>query len=368
MSGARFLLLFLGEDDAGWTGWMRLADGLIVERGTNISSLSPIDERDEPENVVLVVPGTDVLLHWVDLPPLAPAQAIAAARLLAAEVSATPPEQLHVAVGVGGGTRCIAVVEADLARSWIEATQAIGYDPDHILPEPLLILPPREGVRRWAHDGLHLLRGRIMAMTAEPALATLAEEEPVETIDSATIEEEIGAALDHMTVDLRQGTFAKRKRWRIDWGLMRRLAAIAIGIFLVTLLIQAVLITRYSMDSSRLEREMDLVARSALPRGVPVNNPSVQLSERLAELRGGGLGFGTSAALLFAAVKDTANVELSQLLFDRDGVLRVTVLAPSNADISALQSRLEAQGLDVDSAAFRSGGGRQMADFVVTTR
>lgn len=367
MSGARFLLLFVGDDDdAGWVGWMRLADGQIVARGANVAGLPPLlEDKGEPERVVLVVPGVDVLLHWIDLPPLAPAQALGAARLLAAEVSATPSDQLHVALGESG---CMAVADADRVGCWIEAAQALGYDPDHLLPEPLLMLPPPAGVRQWARDGLHILRGQSLALAAEPELAALSAEEPIEIVDSAAIESGMGAALDAMSVDLRQGAFAKRKRWRIDWALVCRLAALAGGIFVVTLLIQAVLILRYNFDADRMDREIETVARGVLPRGERIANPSVQLSERLAELRGGGLGFGASAALLFAAVRDTANIELSQLLFDRDGALRVTVLAPSNADIAGLERRLEAQGLAVDSGPIRTGGGRQMADFVVTTR
>ena len=414
MSGARFLLLFIGDDDVP-AGWLRLVDGVVVARGPDVGEL----ERDEiglthlrssraviepvemagrgisrlrfstalepaldtngaiqnhprrhsaDEIVVLVVPGVDVMLHWVDLPPLAPAQALAAARLLAADVSAMPIERLHVALGraSAGSARCMAVADAERVARWIGAAQALGLDPDHILPVPLLILPPEEGVRRWEKGGLHLLRGDKVALAAEPALAALAVEDVAETIDGGDVERGLGEALAAMPVDLRQGGFAKRRRWRIDRALVRRLAMIAGGILVATLLIQAVLILRYNLDADRLDRETEAVALRALPRGGNLVDPSARLAERLAGLRGGGLGFSTTAALFIGAVRDTPNIEVGSLAFDRAGSLRATVLGSSAADLGALEGRIEARGLSVDSGEVRSGGGRQIMEMVVT--
>lgn len=399
MSGARFLLLFIGDDDAP-AGWLRLVDGVVVARGTSfpvapapgsrlrrargqapsgahvsINQTPAFVEREigpslrwGDEVVVLIVPGVDVLLHWVDLPSLAPAQALAAARLLAADVSATPVDRLHVVLGgaSAGSARCMAVADAEVVARWIGAAQALGLDPDHILPEPLLILPPEEGARRWEKGGLHLVRGGRIALAAEPALAALAVEGVAEAIDGDDVERGLGEALAAMPVDLRQGSFTKRRRWRVDGALVRRLAMIAGGILVATLLIQAVLILRYNLDAERLDREAEAVALRALPRGGHLANPSAQLAERLAELRGGGLGFSATAGLFIGAVRDTPNIEVGSLAFDRAGSLRATVLASNAADLGALERRIEGRGLAVDSGEVRSGGGRQIMEMVVT--
>ena len=42
MSGARFLLLFIGDDDEP-AGWLRLVDGVVVARGADVGEV----ERDE---------------------------------------------------------------------------------------------------------------------------------------------------------------------------------------------------------------------------------------------------------------------------------------------------------------------------------
>lgn len=45
MSGARFLLLFIGDDDVP-AGWLRLVDGVVVARGTDCHDVaSPLPFR-----------------------------------------------------------------------------------------------------------------------------------------------------------------------------------------------------------------------------------------------------------------------------------------------------------------------------------
>lgn len=365
MSGGRLLLLFLDDGVAPPMGWLRLTDGQVVARGAGTSGLLPAEAEAE-ERVIAVVPGTDVTIHQVDLPELAPPQAQAAGRLLAAEVSAEPVERLHVAVGdpTGEGARAMAVVSAARMRAWLGQAQALGFDPETMVAEPFL-LPEGEDVLRWDRGDIHVLRGPGIALAAEPAIAAASVGAPAMPIDGAAAEAGFAGALAALPVDLRQGPFARRRRWAIDWGLMRRLALLGVAILGVTLLIQFVLMFRYDLAADAVERETELVAGKALPRAGRIADAPTQLRERLAELRGGGLGYSTMAAGLFAAVRDSANVELSALQFDRDGSLRVTAAAPSPSDLIALTQRLQAQGFVVEAGEARSGGGRQIADITV---
>ncbi len=368
MTGGGFLLLFLADGVDSPRGWMRLRDGVVVSRaGPGTAPTPPEDMADE--RVILVVPGQDVVIHWIELPALAPAQALAAARLMASEVSAAPVDHLHVALGAAvGDARAMALVAPERMAAWLAQAQAMGLDPDAVVPEPLLLLAPETGVVCWQRDGLHLLRGAGVALAAEPDLSALLVDEPPVSIDDAVVETGLGAALDARLLDLRQGPFARRRRWRIDWPLVRRLAMLGGFILLAVLAVQIVLILKYSFAADRLERQTAAVARTALPRVGTISDPPAQLAGRLAELRGSGAGFSASAAAVFAAVRDTANVELSALSFDADGVLRVTATAADPADIAALAKRIEAGGFGVDSGDVRPGGGRQIAELTVRAR
>jgi general secretion pathway protein L len=367
MSGGRYLLLFLSD---ARPGWLRLEDGFVAERGDAGSPPPPPEDVADRHRVVAVVPAEDVAVHWVDLPMLAPAQAAAAARLLAAEASAEPLERLHVAIdnkrGGEAGLRAMAIVSTARMSEWLDQAAALGHDPDHVLPKSLLIDPPETGLRRLRGGGLDIVRGPTAAFAAEPDLVSVAAAgEPIETIENAAFEAALADVLATAPLDLRQGAFARRRRRRVDWRLVRRLALLGAAVVAVTLLIQLTLIMRYSFAADRLEGEAEAVARRALPRAAAIANAPAQLSERLSALRGGGAGFGATAAAAFAAVRDTPNVDLGSLRFDRDGSLQLSVLAGGAGDIAALQQRLAAAGFLVSAGAARPGGGRQVADLTV---
>ena len=94
-------LLFLPAGDAGFR-WLRVGDGGTMARGDGVP------EGDDP--IVAVTPADAVTLHWADLPTRSAAQGVAAARLLAAEASAAPVGELHVAVnnaGIGGPAQTV---------------------------------------------------------------------------------------------------------------------------------------------------------------------------------------------------------------------------------------------------------------------
>jgi general secretion pathway protein L len=140
------------------------------------------------------------------------------------------------------------------------------------------------------------------------------------------------------------------------------------ALLLVSLAVQVAAIARYSFAADAAEAETSRVAAAALPRKARTTNPASALTQRLAELRGGGAGFGATAGALFEAVKGTPNVELSALAFAPDGLLRATVQADSPAAIEALRQRVEASGFAAEAGPPRSGGGRRVADLTVRPR
>lgn len=363
MSGADELLLFAGDA----AGWLRLADGNVVARGAGWQTVPPVED-EEPATVTLVVPGAETAVHWVELPDtLAPAQARGAARLLASEVAAEPLDRLHVALGPvddGNGERCMALIGRELLERWIADCQSLALDPDRIVPEPLLIAPPEHGLRNFARDGVTNMRGDRRAFAAEADLAALlAGDDTVEALSTAEFEAQLAAALSALPVDLRQGDFAKRRRWTIDWSHVRRLAVIGGALLAVTLAIQLALILRYGFAADALEREAAERAREALPGVVEVADPVGQLRARLVEV-GGGPGYSAMAGAIFTAVRETPGAELQSLIFGDDRTVQLAVAA-APTDIAAFQQRLAAAGLSVTPGATRDGGGRQIAEFAV---
>lgn len=368
MSATEGLLIFIDRDNV-FEGWLHLRDG-VAARGAGLEGLpglvDPVAGHALP--VALVVPGDAVSLHWLEVPSgLAPAQAAAAARLIASEVSAQPLADMHVAVGPereDEPLRVVAIAPALAMAEWIALAQAQGLDPDVILPEPLLLLPPEEGFVRYDRGGLPLFRGRADAFAIEPELAEAVLAGAPVQIGDADFEAGLGDALAAVPVNLRQGAFAKRRRWAIDWKTVRRLAMLAAAILLVSLAIQIVTIMRYTFAADALELEAGEIAAAALPGTSPVGDSAAALERRLAELRGSGVGYGAMTSMLFNAVRATPNVQLSRLSFDGDGSLRATVGGDA-ASVAALAASIEAAGFSVEVAPAGVAGGQSTSEIVV---
>jgi general secretion pathway protein L len=286
----------------------------------------------------LAVPGTEVAIHWLDLAAdLTAAQAAAAARLMLADASAEPLAEMHVAAGrQENGLTAVALAPVASMQAWL----ADGFDPDLIVPESLLILPPAEGLRRRGLDH----RGRAQAFSVEPELAALvAGDAAVEEVEEAAFEAGLPEALADPVINLRQGAFAKRRQWRVDSGSVRRVVLLVAALLVVSLLLQIATIMRYSFDADRMEREAAALgpASSARPN------------------------FDLLAPILFDAVRATPNLQLTRLEYRPDGSLSANVQVDSAATLAAFRARAEAGGAVIEGGNLQSTAGQQGAEIVL---
>ncbi|HEX8225611.1 MAG TPA: type II secretion system protein GspL [Allosphingosinicella sp.] len=359
------LLLFLARG-GGIEGWMRIADGAIAARGAGVEG----SEAHRTPPVVAVAPGEAVSLRWLEFPAgLSAAQAAGAARLMAADFSAQPLDELHVAAGreaEEGGTRCVGLVPMETMRLWLADVEAAGFEAERLIPETLLLPAPPEGFATRDAGTLRLYRARDEAFAAEPELGALL------LGGRGTIEvngeDGLAEALAQAPLDLRQGPFARRRDWTVAPARAKRMGVLAAALLLVSLAVHVAAIARYIFAADAAEAETRRIASAALPRSPGVTDPEAALTQRLAELRGGGAGFGATAGAVFDAVKGTPNVELSALAFAPDGTLRATVQADMPAALEALRQRVESAGFVAEAGAPRTGGGRRVADLLVRPR
>ncbi len=348
------LLVFLGTDDNAGAHWLRLdADGAVVGRGAGFG-------QPAGEPVVAVAPGEAVVLHWVELPALAPAQAAAAARMLAADVSAASPASLHVALGApeADGQRAMAIVQAEQMRGWMTALAAAGLEPERMIPEPLLLPLPPEGAAVLEGGGRWLVRGARLGFAAEADLARLMLGETLPVLMEAP-RFHLGA-----TLDLLQGDFAKKRRWRPEAGRLKRLAVLAAAIVITLIGTELAGAFRHGLAADAAERELAAAAQGVLPRGTLVTSPEAQVRARLAAL-GGSSGFGGLAAPLLAALQ--ARPQLALVSLDH-AAGRGLVAGLEGPDAAGLAAALQAAGLNASLGAVREAGGRQQVDMTVQAR
>ena len=361
------LILFLPSDAASWR-WLAVRDELVGDRGEGLPVIAP----DNEVPIVAIAPADAVTLHWADLPDASTAQSVAAARLLVAEASATPLDELHVAVGREADTveRPIAVVRSDRMVAWLAELAGQGVDARALIPSPLLLPRPADGFVAADLGGERVLRSASSGFADEPGLTELITAgAPLETLDPAELEAAIVRATALPPIDLRQGPFARRRRrLALDWALIRRLAALFAAILAVTLLIALVQLVRLNRNAADLEAQADVAARGALPPGLSVSNADRQLDERLLQLRGAGAGFSGTAAAVFAAVRGVPGTEVRTLAFDADGTLRAGISAQGEAQANDLVTRVRDFGFTVRPSTFTRSGAGVTGSLTVTAR
>jgi general secretion pathway protein L len=331
--------------------WRLLSGGAVVGRGDEVAQLP---ETRPWVRIVMAVPGTDVTLRWLELGEgLAPVQAAAAARLQLAEETADPLGDMHAAAGrPERGMTPIALVPAVRMAAWIESARTLALEPDVVLPTPLLLMPPGEGLVRYAGGEVPDYRGSAQAFSVEDALAAMiVRDAAVAEVDEATREAGLAQVLAAPPINLRQGAFQRRREWAIDWVRVRRMSVYAALLLLVSVAIQLVIITRTTFAADRYAAEARELRQATGPSGA--RGAAVQA--RYAPLAGA----------LFGAVRDTPGVELSQMVYQPDGTLRASVLADSSATVDALRTRIGQSGLQAQGDMPTVIGGRTASQITI---
>jgi general secretion pathway protein L len=253
---------------------------------------------------------------------------------------------------------------ADMQR-WLLWAQHHGLDPDIIVPAPLLLPEPEEGLVHGVIGGTAVLRGRDMALPADMALPELIGDAPIKQVAPEAVEAQAIAALDAPPLDMRQGDFAKRVRRALDRGLLRRVALWSALILLVALLTMLVGIVKQHREASRLDRESLALAQQVLPGASDAAQAQIELEGRIAARGAGGRAFTAPVAALLTAMQDAPGVALTSLSRDPDGMVRATLAAAKADDINIVLLALQAAGFTITATPSQDPGGRTLADITV---
>ncbi len=345
--------------------WLRIADGAIVAQGRGGGVRDDDDDR-----IVAVVSAHDVTVHHVDLPDLSEAQVQAAARLLVAAQSAASPQTLHIAVGQtsGAGDRPVVAIDRAGFVTALADLHAMGHDPDVVIAAPLLLARPATGYVRGDFWGETIVRGHDSAFADDPVLTPLLTDGAVTTLARDVLDRDLIDAVLYPEVNLRQGVFAKKRDWALDEVRLRRIGWLALAVAATLLFIQIVQLVRLTMAADRIEADNLVIARAALPPGASVNSPLFDVQAQLTGLRGPGGGMLPMAALVANAAQATTNLELTAIVFDGGGTLRVTARAATVADLALFENRLTTSGLTSASGPAMVDQGRHVRDFTVSMK
>lgn len=368
------LVVFL--DDIYPSRWLRLDGDRVVARGDDLLAI-PRDTAG-PLDVIAVVSGIATVVHWVELPALAPAQAAAAAQLLGSDVCGGEIADTHVALGpiTSDGSRPLALVEKTVMTRWLAALAEADLTTHRIVPMPMLLLEPPTAADIEATPATLLslgtighVRGSGIAISAELALVEIMlAGRAVIAIEAAGFEATLAMALATDTLNLRQGEFAPSRDLTIDRRRLRRIGFTALAAAGVWLAAEVTMLIRDTFAAERIEQQVADAARTVLPRGTAVDSPRAQVLARADQLGASEHGFTALAVPLLEAMRERSNLVLQSLRYTPDTGIAAVIAAPSASDRQALASEIESGGLILTIGDPRDEAGVTIVDVAVRPR
>ncbi|AMK18492.1 MULTISPECIES: type II secretion system protein GspL [Sphingobium] len=349
--------------------WMRVVDGVVTQSGEGANWLAACGLTALPADMVvmLVPPAALVTLHWAHYPELAPRQGRAAARLAALASGIVPADQLFAAANENddpAAAHIVAVAARSDMQHWLLWAQHHGLDPDIIVPAPLLLPEPAEGVARGMLGGEVLLRGEDVAFSGDLA-PILPADAVVEHVTPDQLEERVIAALLSPPLDMRQGDFAKRVRRATDKRTFGRILLWSALVLLVSLLITLIAVVRQHVAASNLDTQSLALARQVVPNAGDLDLAEAEIERQLAARCAGAYAFTAPVAALLGALQDTPGVSLTALSRDPDGMIRATLAAAKVEEINSILLALQGAGFTITATPSQDPGGRALADITV---
>lgn len=379
-----------------------LDDSGVLVRGALAKAAAQTRERE----VTILVPGEQILLTTVRLPPVRQAgRRLQAARYALEDHLADRVENLHFALGPRAdalGATPAAVIDLARMHEYSDAFEAAGLDVVQLCPDALALPPPSDDawqvailgkralVRTGTRSGFacevelwplllqaaetppHSLtvhtadKEKVMAILAAPATEDASDVAPEMLWETYPDDDAVLAAVLHQTantaspMNLRQGAFARASALQAWWQPLRITAGLAAAGLVLA-------VTARGIEDWQLHKRIETLHATSLqafhtafPDEKQINDLRVQAEERIRALRGNGGNSGVFPLLQAVAEVTGAADNLSvQSLQYRGGKLYLSLHGKNVQAVEALRAGFAHQRgttLTVDSADAAADG------------
>lgn len=372
--------------------WLTESEPVQVRQG----ALSEAAAAATGKQVIVVVPGTDVILTKVVVPTRNRNRMAAAVPYLLEEQLAADVDQSHFALGErdAEGWVAVAVVSQACMDGWLARLAEAGVQADKIIPEPLLLpyrsdswslLVERDCVNlRSAPQGGMTLDSVNLAFVLGRAIAEL-ETKPAElhawmaggAADTVMFPEDLGVdvrinplaeptlaflarqAHEDSVIDLLQGPYSRREQLGRMWRPWRS-AAVLLAVWVVLQFgIKSFQHHELQTQDNQLREEISRIYLQTFPEAKRVVDARLQMEQHLSELRGGKGNVGGFLRLLAAVsgpAADLGGVEIDRLSY-KEGELNIALMISDLQRLEQLKDGLAAasrMSVEIQSATARN--------------
>lgn len=352
--------------------WWLVADGAIETKGCDADPLLAAGLKlpaveDEPVTHIALMPSALALVRWHEpRENMTDQQALAAARL-AAQDNSLDLENLHIAAAVDeAGQAATASIGKDIMANGLLQLQALGIDPDVIVPAGWLIAPQDEIVAEADFGFEKLLRAEKMIAPDEPSLRVhLVGDNRVTVLPEASIDRAVADAGHDATLNLRSGAFAKKAEARMTAQQKRVLGWLALAAVVISLLIPVVQLAKYHWAAADANAAALSAAEPVIGAVENADEANRLLDARLISENRGHIAFSVPASALFSAIQQSQGVSIERISYRKDGTVFAGLKAVRNEDMNPALIALQNAGFVITATPRTDATGSSKADVTV---
>jgi general secretion pathway protein L len=369
-----------------WIVWSGQQNEIIASGELpNAAQLATLGDRAGRRSICVLVPTSDVLLKWVELPAKAGRKALAAIPfILEEEISGDIAQQFFALGPKNGNKQAVAVVNKEKLQSWLNMIEDAGLTCDQVIPD-VLALPMADknawsilelgrqllvrkddwaglqGERDWLIQAINHHARQYAKLNQQALLVNdysgtnLAD---VENLEVSVMPLELpmkvlaqGVKLTEF--NLLQGEYKISNKVSGQWKKWRLAAVLAVIALFTTLIDKTLEQNRLTEQLATLKTQVSSEYKRAFPNAGAYRDLKTTMTRQMKTLEQGG--GGASMLIMLSQLRpafEESQVKPQTMRFDSSrGELRIQVVARNFDALDQFKRQAEAQGFTVEQGS-----------------
>jgi general secretion pathway protein L len=374
------------DESIYWIVWSSQQNEIIASGELpNATQLATLADRAGRKSICALVPTSDVLLKWVELPAKAGRKALAAIPfILEEEISGDISQQFFALGPKEGNKQAVAVVNREKLQSWLDIIDDAGLTCEQLIPDVLAL--PLADKNAWSilELGQQLLvrKGEWAGLQGErdwliQAINHVARQYTKQTTQAPLVNDYSGmdlADLEHLDVsvmplelpmkvlaqgvasakfNLLQGEYKINDKVAGQWKKWRLAAALAVVALFTSLIDKSFEQSQLDKQLTTLKKQVNSEYQRAFPNAGAYRDLRTTMGRKMKalETKGGGASMLIMLSQLRPAFEES-NVKPQTLRFDSSRAeLRIQAIAGNYDALDKFKRRAEAQGFTVEQGS-----------------
>jgi general secretion pathway protein L len=369
-----------------WIVWSSQQNEIIASGELpDAAQLATLADRAGRRPICALVPTSDILLKWVELPAKAGRKALAAIPfILEEEISGDISQQFFALGPKDGNNQAVAVVNKEKLQSWLNIIEDAGLACDQLIPD-VLALPLADknawsilelgqqllvrkddwaglqGEREWLIQAINHLARQHAKQTEQALLMndySGIEMADIENLDVSVMPLELpmkvlAQGVRSAKFNLLQGEYKVNNKVGGQWKKWRLAAVLAVIALFTTLIDKSLEQNRLDQQLTTLKAQVSSEYKRAFPNaGVYRDLRSTMTRQMKALEQGGG---GASMLIMLSQLRpafEESNVKPQTMRFDSSRAeLRIQAVASNFDALDKFKRQAEAQGFTVEQGS-----------------